>query len=390
MRLITMKNLVLTVAIILPCIVFGCKKPSESKQPSKAGARIPMIYSSDLFQPPDDPDDHYDLAMLFSLEEVEIKAMIFDLASSRRKPEEVGTTALEQLTKITGNAPVPWKIGLRNPLSSPDDKAFDQPKEFQGGVELILSTLEQSEEKVVMFLVGSCRDFIVAFNRNPDLLREKVKAIYVNAGNGPNGTQSEWNVTLDPNAYIGLMSSGLPIYWCPCFTDVYRLSSPEDVSAGKVFCTYFVVPNQAELLTDASKRIKNYFGYALYSLRDEPLGYLDREPLLLPLSPRNMWCTGPFLHAAGRQIYNVSGRGWISCTPEQAKELGIEGSAVEVFKFEPVSFQPLMKEENGKLIPQFDEVAPAESGTSVQVFRFTNPDFNTIMSSVLADLLKTL
>ena len=42
---------------------------------------------------------------------------------------------------------------------------------FNIGIEvkaLILSTLEQSEEKVVMFLVGSCRYFVVAFNRNPD------------------------------------------------------------------------------------------------------------------------------------------------------------------------------------------------------------------------------
>jgi len=145
----------------------GCSSSTKKQQNPSETQRIFMIYSSDLFQPPDDPDEHYDIAMLFSLNEIEIKAMIFDLASSKHQPEEVGKTALEQLSKITGKATPPWKIGLRHPLRSPDDKALEQPEEFQGGVELILSTLEQSEEQVVMFLVGSCRDFVVAYNRNP-------------------------------------------------------------------------------------------------------------------------------------------------------------------------------------------------------------------------------
>jgi hypothetical protein len=348
-----------------------------------------MIYSTDLFHPHDDPDDHYDLAMLFSMDEIEIKALIFDLASSRRNAEEVGTIPMEQLSKITGKTPPPWKVGLRSPLSTPDDKALDQPEEYQGGVELILSTLEQSKEKVVMFLVGSCRDFAVAFNRNPDLLRKKVKAIYVNAGNGPKGIQTEWNVQLDPHAYVRLMTSGLPIYWCPCFTDIYRLRTPEDVSTGKAFCTHYIVPNQDKILTSASKRLKNYFGYALYRLRDEPIGYLDRKPLLLPEGSRNMWCTGPFLHAAGREIYRQGDGQWIACTPEQAKVLGIESSAVHVFQFEPVRFQSVMKNENGKPVPDFLDATDTES-TSVQVFRYTNPDFNEIMTSVLSGILENL
>ena len=365
----------------------GCGPSTKSNQSATDKQRIPVIYSSDLFQPPDDPDDHYDLAMLTSLEEVELKAMIFDLASSRRKPEEVGKCALEQLAKITGHAAPPWKIGLRSPLRSTDDKALDQPEEFQGGVQLILSTLEQSKEQVVMFLVGSCRDFTVAFNRNPDLLRKKVKAIYVNAGNGPKGIQTEWNVQLDPYAYVGLMTSGLPIYWCPCFSDVYNLRTPEDVIAGKAFCTHYVIPNQAELLTSVSKPLKNYFNYALYRLQDEPLGFLDRDPLSLPDSPRSMWCTGPFLHAAERGIYQSQGR-WISCTSEKAKALGIAHTGINVFQFEPVHIQSEIKMENGKPVPEFSE---ADNTTPlVQVFRYIHPDFNKIMASVLADILETL
>jgi len=345
--------------------------------------RIPMIYSTDLYQPPQDPDDHYDLAMLAALEELEIKALIFDVATPQRKPEEFGETAMDQLAKITGHSPPPWKVGLRDPLRSPDDQAFDQAKEFQGGVELILSTLEQSDEPVVMFLVGSCRDFTVAFNRNPDLLRKKVKAMYVNAGNGPKGIQTEWNVTLDPNAYVGLMTSGLPIYWCPCFLEVYQLPSPEEVSAGKAFSTYFVVPNQAELLASASPMLKNYFAYALSNSQEEPLGFLEKEVQPLPESPRNMWCTGPFLHAAGRKIYQTRDNRWIARSSDR------ENQEVEVFRFEPIQIQSEMKNEGGKLVPVFSKDT-GEKPVSTQVFRFTHPDFNKIMPSVLAEILETL
>lgn len=350
--------------------------------------RIPIIYSADLFQPPEDPDDHYDLAILSCLEELELKALIFDLGTSHRVPEEIGVTALKQMEKITRQSPPPWKIGLRHPLCSPNDKAFDQPEDFQGGVELILSTLEQSTEPVVMFLVGSCRDFAVAFNRNPDLLREKVKAVYVNAGNGPAGKQTEWNVTLDPNAYVGLMNSGLPIYWCPCFTDVYQLPSPDEVSAGKAFCTYFVVPNQAELLASTRKEVKNYFAYALDKSREEPLTFLDQSPKLLPDSPRNMWCTGPFLHVAGREIHQTQDGRWIARASNDTKNPG-DRKAVEVFQFEPIRVTSVLKMENGKPTVEFLEGTGDEPST-VQIFRYVQPDFNEIMPSVLAAILETL
>ncbi len=351
--------------------------------------RIPVIYSTDLFQPPEDPDDHYDLAILSCLRELELKAVIFDMATSHRNPEERGASALDQMAKITGNPPPPWKMGLRNPLRSPDDKAFDQPEGFQGGVELILEILEQSEEPVAMFLVGSCRDFTVAFNRNPDLLREKVKAVYVNAGNGPAGKQTEWNVALDPNAYVGLMTSGLPIFWCPCFTEVLKLSSPDDVSSGNAYGTFFIVPNQAELLASTRPVVKNYFAYALGKSLEEPLAFLDQEPQVLPETPRNMWCTGPFLHAAGRTIHPTSNEQWIACRPDDADSRGVNHASVEVFCFEPVRIQFNWIKDNERMIPEFHE-ASDEEGATIQVFRYVYPNFNEIMPSVLAQLLATL
>jgi len=383
MKPIATKHFLFTGIVIFFCFLHACVLPS------KPYPRIPLIYSTDLYHPPQDPDDHYDLAILACLEEFEVKALIFDVATSFRKPEEFGKTALDQMAKITGQLSPPWKVGLRDPLRSPDDQAFDQPEEFQGGVGLILSTLEQSEEPVVMFLVGSCRDFAVAFNRNPDLLRKKVKAVYVNAGNGPKGNQNEWNVKLDPNAYVGLMSSGLPIYWCPCITDAERLCTPEEVTAGKAFCTYYKIANQAELLASARPMVKNYIAYALSRSQEEPVGYLDREPQPLPEKARNMWCTGPFLHAAGREIHQTRDNRWIAVPSEKMKATGADSRAVEIFRFEPIQFTSVWKDENGKLLPEFRDVDDAKP-TSIQIFRYTHPDYNEIMTSVLKGLLETL
>jgi hypothetical protein len=40
--------------------------------------RVPIIYSSDLYHPPQDPDDTYDLATLFALGEFDIRAIVLD------------------------------------------------------------------------------------------------------------------------------------------------------------------------------------------------------------------------------------------------------------------------------------------------------------------------
>jgi len=376
----------------------GCGS-STKKQQNRSGVetevaktkRVPMIYSTDLFQPCDDPDDNYDIALLFNMEEIDIKALIFDQAAKSAHWKEVGKTALEQLSKITGKTPPPWKIGIRNPMRSVDDKALDQAEEFQGGVALILSTLEQSDEQVVMFLVGSCRDFAVAFNRNPELLREKVKAVYVCAGNGPKGVQNEYNVGMDPYAYTRLMFSGLPIYWSPCFTDniihIDQPRTPDDVSAGTVFCSHYIIPNQAEFLASCSKMVRNYFAYTLNRLDENPLVYLDRdEPAPLPETIRNVWCTAPFLHAAGRKIYRTDEGQWIACTPEKAKLLGINSPAVKVYQFEPIRLRYTMNHET----PEFYDAINGQPVAPIQVFRYIHRDYNEIMGAVQAQILNTL
>jgi hypothetical protein len=313
----------------------GVTKINAQKSSVEDAACIPIIYSTDLFQPPIDPDDHYDLAILASIPELDLKAVIFDMASSQRKIEEAGITALRQISAITNRPTPPWAIGLRHQLISKEDKAMTQPEEFQKGIDLILKTLRESDKKVVLLLVGSCRDFAVAYNREPRLLQQKVAAVYVNAGTGPGGIQTEWNVTLDPFAYLCLLESKLPIYWCPCATRVFKVATPEEVFSGKVFATYFQVNNQAKLLAKSSDMLKNYIGYALNHATEEPLGFLKRIPEALPETGRNMWSTASFLHAAGRKIYEYNHQ-YIACSPQKAQSMGITDKEIDVFHFENI------------------------------------------------------
>ena len=177
---------------------------------------------------------------------------------------------------------------------SVDDQALDQSDAAQGGVRMILSTLRESEEKVSLFTVGSLRDVAAAYNREPELLRAEVRAIYANVGTGPDGYQEEWNVGLDQQAYRRVLLSDLPIEWYPCF-------------GRDNYFTYFSV-DQTEILGNSAAPLRAFFDYALTRSQEEPIPYLAKV-LPAPGGPRNMWCTPAFIDIAGRKI--LSDRQWI-------------------------------------------------------------------------------
>lgn len=252
--------------------------------------RIPVIYGTDLFHPHDDPDDHFDLATLFALPEFDVKAILLDLGERQR--QKPGRVPLEQMFQLTGRR-APFAPGLSKKLKSPDDTGRDQPAADQQAIELLIKTLRASAEPMTVITAGSVRDVCAAFNRDPQLLREKIARLYINIGS--TGEKREWNVGLDLAAYIGLMRSGLPIYWCPC------LPFNNKVSTHWVF-------HQQKILSDAPPALQNFFIYALQ--RVDPNEIDPQRALKINLQPwrrlvfdmqRNMWCTASFLHAAGRQ-----------------------------------------------------------------------------------------
>ncbi|NUQ62501.1 MAG: hypothetical protein HUU20_08430 [Pirellulales bacterium] len=297
---------------------------------AEAAEKIPIVYSTDLLHPHDDPDDHYDLATLFALDEFDLRGILLDLGE--RQTARMGRPPVEQMIKITGRE-VPYRAGLDRSLRGPGDTAAGGSAESQGGIELLLSALRKCHRPAVLFTTGSCRDVAAAFNREPDLMKEKVRALYVNAGNGPQGPQWEYNVQLDEEAYFRLFDSGLPLYWCPCWSD--EPGNPEAILGRKVYATYYVA-DQAQVVGACSPRVRNYFVYCLTRSGADPLAFLDSGEHPLPTGKRNMWCTAVFLHAAGREIYERDPQDFVALPPEQAAREGLQGRKATPYEFVPL------------------------------------------------------
>ena len=278
---------------------------------------VPVIYCTDLFHPHDDPDDHFDLATLYAMPELDIKGVVLD--QGRKQLERPGRIPVSQMNKITGRN-VPAAIGLADPLKSPDDQALDQPAQFQGAVELIIQTLRASARPVCIAALGSVRDVVCAFNREPGLFRTNVAMVLAFIGEASDGKFQEYNVGLDPQAFVGLMRSGLPVYWVPCF-DGGLWQNRGHAS--------FWRASQRALLEGATPEVIQYFIYALEKESAEPLAFLSRpvEPerqARLFAGTRNLWCAAVLGVMSGREVV-FDGSKWTSVLPQSNRAAAVAG-----------------------------------------------------------------
>ena len=256
------------------------------------------IHETDLFHPHQDPDDHWDLACQFSLAKmgcISLKGVMIDW------PElgfgDPAVDAVAQMNWITGLT-VPVGIGNRRNAQAPD--------ETRGSVGMLLRTLEEAPEPVVIHIVGSCREISAAAKAHPELFREKVKAVYLNAGSAFPSDALEYNVLLDKEAYRNCFSLPCPLYWMPCFHAVTEPLTPAgaDPTIDPYYGAYYTF-RQSEILPELSDAVQNFFLHVLS--RSSSNQWL--KSLRAPVNPelrdyygslvRSMWCTGGFLHAAG-------------------------------------------------------------------------------------------
>lgn len=301
---------------------------------------IPLIYTTDLYHPHNDPDDHFDLATLFALPEFDIRAVVVD-----RGNFTPGVCAIEQMNKITGRA-VPCAVGMvqNSPLSG------YIPEEELAGVNLIINSIRASKKPATVITAGSLRDVCVAYYREPEMFQKKVARLYINAGHSSG--KEEWNVQLEQNAYFRMLRAHLPIYWAPCFGD-----------GG--YQTYWKF-RQGDVLESAPLPLQNYF---VYALQKTPLNEVDPiQALERPVSgevkqsiwtmERNMWCTATFWHAANRPN--------------------------ETFSFEKKTV--ILNEDQGKTI-----FSTTGDGVELLTFHQTNPEVYTCsMTGILRDLFAGL
>lgn len=224
-------------------------------------------------------------------DELELKAII--LEDGNRQESEPGQQLVNQMKYLTG-IDIPTAIGLASPLTSTlDDGSLQLPK-YQEGVNLILDTLRNSNEKIDIISIGSLRDLAAAFNRDSALMRDKVDRVFVFAGEASNYDFTEYNVGLDVNAFVSFMQSGLNIYWLPCFDGgLWHNNSG--------LATWWRVHDQRVLYENLSVNMKKYITYSLTGATEDEINYIN-APLdtvafeSLFGTERNLFCSSIFMY----------------------------------------------------------------------------------------------
>lgn len=191
--------------------------------------RVPVIDLTDLYLPPQDAGDNFDLVMPYGLPEIDLRAVILDATDAFRQPRgtlngefdhkgprDPGVIAVWQMNAIFG-ARVPCATSPFRQMRAPDDPMTDVPRFQQHSIELLLDTLRASDEPVVIMSQGSLRTLAAAYNREPALLHEKTARVHISAG-ACSPAYNEWNVNLDPHAFVRVLQSDLPIALYPCAT----------------------------------------------------------------------------------------------------------------------------------------------------------------------------
>jgi hypothetical protein len=199
----------------------------EVLAPDASLSQNPVLWVSDLYDPADDPDDHYDFAV--GLSDPLMRPGMFVLDGSLG-PQPVNAPAIEELVNLTG-LPGP-EVVLASDVEALDTWVAAQP---DGSIDIVS--------------VGSLTPIAALLDRIPDVLRAKVRQVLIIAGNARPSDISEHNVRLDPEAFLRVMSSDLPIRWVPAFDG-------QDYAAGT--SSYTVTTDEA-LLAGVNPNIRSWF-----------------------------------------------------------------------------------------------------------------------------------
>jgi hypothetical protein len=305
----------------------------HGNEPIPKRQKVPVLHVTDLFRPHNDPDDHWDLACVYALAhqgDIDLKGVLIDYPPTNRNDRNPDIMAVAQMNLIC-NLFVPISVGSPHPLKSRNDTQTYASDADHNGVEMILNTLRQSPDPIVINILGSSRDVAIAGKKNPDLFKTKCKAIYLNAGTGsPNmGPESrlEYNVTLGALAYAAIFDLPCPVYWMPCFEDMENRRK----QSIRAYGTHYEF-QQDQILPHLSQSVQNYFAYMFGRYTDHNwLCYLKGpkdQALLTQVGGmiRHMWCTAGFFHSAG---YTISTDGKILPLDKKLDQ--------PVFTFDPIS-----------------------------------------------------
>lgn len=240
----------------------------------------PVISITDLYHPPEDPGDNFDLVLPFGSDRVDLRGVILDGSIEKREaivggvegypgPRDPGVIPVSQLNAIFGTN-VPYGVAPFARMGNLGDRMEDVPRFQQTGIDLLLRLLAESKEPVHLMCFGSARPLAVALNRDPALLHEKVARVHLSAGS-TTLDYLEWNVYLDPIAMRRVVDSGLPLSLYPCATGI-------DCYSYDAHNTYWKL-NDLQWIEQMHPALRGYMLYGLgRSDRVDFLRALDEEP----------------------------------------------------------------------------------------------------------------
>ena len=272
---------------------------------------LKLIDITDLYHPHQDVGDNFDLIMPYALPDIDLLLVVLDCTAKFREPyadhaewpdpfgpREPGIVPVTQLNYIF-NRNVPFGISPMNPMRSPTDKMLDIPGYQNQGIDMLLDTLGKSDEPVDIAVYGSLRSLAVAYNRNPQLLLEKVRMVHISASSST-PDYLEWNVLLDHNAFVRVLRSELPLTLYPCKTGKGAFAPSE-------FCTYWSLSNLG-FIKKMDKQLQQYLCYAFNkTLRHDFLRAMDEKPDAAELDKfcgrqHNVWETALWIEMTNRKL----------------------------------------------------------------------------------------
>jgi len=254
--------------------VLSCASTCRAQE---AGPPYPVIYSTDLYYTIDDIDDYFDAATILQSPEIDIKGIILD---NHHYPTD-GEKVLDRLMPLTRNkVPVVKGLGDFAMRSSQDQALYADDQE---GVELIQRTLRNSDRKVSLIAVGSMTDFAVAYLRDPALWTRKVDTVYVVAGSAESPVE-DYNVGLDPKAFVVLMRSNLPIVWVPVDSSMWYFPAQQLLVPEKNALSHFLLQEllfwylRNDWKANVHKDRYEYYGLGRWMWSTPAFVHVSRDP----------------------------------------------------------------------------------------------------------------
>lgn len=184
--------------------------------------RIPVIIDCD-------PGHDDAMAILWALAAPELEVLAVTTVAGNQTIEKVTNNAIKVLTKA-GRFDIPVAMGARQPLIRKlvvggevvhGSSGLEGPVLPECGfapsklsaLELLVKTLEESEEKITLVPIGPLTNIAALFITRPDL-KEKVERLSIMGGGAYMGNwtpAAEYNIWADPEAAKVVFNSGLPI-----------------------------------------------------------------------------------------------------------------------------------------------------------------------------------